>query len=453
MHWDPDQLAADASGTLRRRGNRPIDGAFIDSRTPRKDGLFVPIVAVRDGHDFIEAAIDAGASAVLIATGRPVPAGDATVVEVADTLEALTRLGRVRRERFRGPVVAITGSNGKTTTRAMVAAVLATKFARVLCTRGNFNNHLGVPLTLLAEPHDADAMVLELGMNAPGENAALADLVRPTIHVVTSVALEHLEFMGTIEAIAAAEAEPLRFVPLHGTVVLPSDEPLLAPHVPQGPTALRVGPDRGADVEIVSADPGPPMRATLRVGGGDLAVSLRLFGTHNARNAASAIAVGLTLGADPQAMVEALAKVEPVGDRGRTIALGDHMVIADCYNSNPGSVEVALRSLAALRGSRPGPLLAVLGDMLELGPREVELHRRVGELASELRLDGLVAFGERSRATADAASIDAVALVDVEAAARWIRGRLEGAPPGAVLVKASRGMKLERVVERLTEDA
>jgi UDP-N-acetylmuramoyl-tripeptide--D-alanyl-D-alanine ligase len=222
MRWTAEHLATAAGGRVVRRSDRPIAGAFIDSRTPIPGGVFVPVVAARDGHDFIADAVAGGAAAVLVMPGRAVPGGDCTVIEVDDTLVALGALARAARDEWTGPVVAISGSNGKTTTRAMIEAVLRTRFARVLATRGNFNNHLGVPLTLLGEPHEVDAAVLELGMSAPGENDHLAGIVRPDVAVITSVAIEHLEFMGSLEAIAAAEAEPVRHVRAGGVVVRPT---------------------------------------------------------------------------------------------------------------------------------------------------------------------------------------------------------------------------------------
>ncbi|MCA9714243.1 MAG: UDP-N-acetylmuramoyl-tripeptide--D-alanyl-D-alanine ligase, partial [Myxococcales bacterium] len=201
-------MAEITGGRALRDAGREVEGAFFDSRRPRAGGLFVPIVAARDGHDFIPQAVAGGAAAILQVRGRALPAGDTSVIEVEDTLAAFTALARDVRDRFTGPVIAITGSNGKTTTRGMIAAALACEggFQRVLCTQGNFNNNIGVPMTLTNGPDEPDAMVIELGMNAPGEVDALASVVRPTGAVITSVAVEHLEFMGSIEAIAAAEA-------------------------------------------------------------------------------------------------------------------------------------------------------------------------------------------------------------------------------------------------------
>ncbi len=470
MRWTPETLAEAAGGRLRQAGDRPIATAFFDSRQPRRDALFVPIVAARDGHEFIAAAAEAGASACLIGRGRPIPPGCAglTVVEVDDTLAGLTALGRAARSRIRGPVVAITGSNGKTTTRAFIEAALATGFDPVLCTRGNFNNHIGVPIILVGEPHEPAAAVLELGMSAPGENDALARVVAPTVHVITSIALEHLEFMGSLAAIAAAEAEPIAHLQAGPdgrppALVVPSDEPALIPHLPgpeRGIAVLRVGPEAGAEplaVTIVEVEVGERTRVVLRLRSGDrLALRLRCFGAHNARNAASAVAVAAQLELPLRPLGEALEAVEPVGDRGRTHELGPHLLIADCYNANPGSMEAALDSLARLREARPGPLIAVLGDMLELGPTQAQLHREVGRRAAALGLDAVLGFGPLAAQICAGARAGGIAAAQldgdaVEAAAAWVRERL-GERPGAALFKASRGLRLERVIERLLAD-
>jgi UDP-N-acetylmuramoyl-tripeptide--D-alanyl-D-alanine ligase len=451
-------LAEAAGGRLLRSSSRPIATAFIDSRAPIRDGLFVPIVAARDGHDFVDAAIRGGASAVLLQTGRSVPAGDLTVVEVEDTLAGLSSLGRHARDTVTGPVVAVTGSNGKTTTRAMVQAALETTYPNVLCTRGNLNNHLGVPLTLVGEPHQPAAAVIEMGMSAPGEVDHLAGIVRPDVAVITSIALEHVESMGTLEAIARAEFEVAAHLPEGGALVLPSDEPRLHALVDDALRErcgiLTFGPDEDADVRVLGVEVGAPTVARLEVEGTSLTVRLQTFGAHNARNAAAAVCVGKHLGLDLAAVAAGLERVEPVGDRGRAIAWGEHLIVADCYNANPGSMEAAVRSLAMLRAHRPGPLIAVLGDMLELGPDTVQLHTEVGELVADAGLDAVLGFGplsEHIAAGAVARDIDADHVVDdVAAAAAWVRARLEGKPPGAVLFKASRGIRLERVIEALT---
>lgn len=451
MRFDPPTLAQACGGRLVRNANAEITSAFIDSRTPIPGGLFVPIVADRDGHDFIAAALRGGAAAVLCHAGTELPDGNFTAVEVDDTLAAFGALAAHARSQCAGPVVAITGSNGKTTTRAMVEAVLRTRYDAVLCTRGNLNNHLGVPLTLLGEPHEPDAMVVEFGMSAPGENAHLASIARPTVSIITSVALEHLEFMGSIEAIARAEAEVVDFVPPHGAVIVPGEEETLRPYLGEAPTLIRqgVGP---FEVRIKDDRLGSRTEGTIVIGDRELAVSLRIFGLHNLRNAASALAVAHHLGLDLDRAARALADVEPVGDRGKVLEWSGHRIISDCYNANPGSMDVALRSLAKLREHTEGPLLAVLGDMLELGPRSPQLHAEVGALAARLGLDGLCGVGPLSAEMTRAAQANGLTSTHVstpDAAADWIREMLAGQPAGAILLKASRGIRLEGTVNAL----
>jgi UDP-N-acetylmuramoyl-tripeptide--D-alanyl-D-alanine ligase len=457
MRWTAEELARQTGGSILRRGNRPVEGVFIDSRSPVIGGLFVPIVAARDGHEFVEEACRRGASGVLVAGERrpQLPDGDVTIVAVDDTLAALHRLAATRRAAFSGPVVAITGSNGKTTTRALISAALESAFERVLYTQGNLNNHLGVPLTLLGAPDDPQAMVIEMGMSAPGENAMLASLVRPTIVVITSIAVEHFEFMGSLEAIAAAEAEPLSFLPRDGAIIVPSDTKLLDPHLRNdGPSVLRFGPGHLADVEVVEATQDERTRAILRCGGRRFRLELQTFGLHNAHNAAAAVAVGSVLGLPLDPLVEALQQVEPVGDRGRTHQWNGHLVIADCYNANPGSMETAMRSLGALRSARQGRLIAVLGDMLELGPRARDFHRDVGALAGEIGLDAVAGVGPCSAALVEAAAAAGVearhfTTDELDAAAQWAGEQADRGTPGAILFKGSRGIALERAVRTL----
>ncbi|MEZ4454529.1 MAG: UDP-N-acetylmuramoyl-tripeptide--D-alanyl-D-alanine ligase [Nannocystaceae bacterium] len=462
MRWTPEALAAITGGALRQRVDRPIHTAFFDSRQPVQDGLFVPIVAARDGHEFIPSAIAGGASAVLQGRGRPLHPG-ASVVEVDDPLRALEALAVDARERCPGPVVAITGSNGKTTTRAMITAVIGAAGGRILSTRGNLNNHLGVPLTMVGDPDEPTSMVIELGMSAPGENDHLAALVRPTHAVITSVALEHLEFMGSLAAIARAEAEPIAHIQPGGALLIPGDEPLLLEQVPAIDPPLVHTFAAGDDplVAVVGVELGERTVATLEVRdpeGGRQRVTVRLqaFGAHNARNAAAALAVGVDLGLDMQAMIAALEATAPVGDRGRVLSIGGRRVIADCYNANPGSMAAALRSLAGLRGGvdgRSGRLVAVLGDMLELGPDEDALHQEIGALCAELELDAVITVGPRVRHLGAAAAAGGIEVAGfdreadpaaIAAAARELSGA--GA---AILVKGSRGIRLERVIEAM----
>ncbi|MEE9386598.1 MAG: UDP-N-acetylmuramoyl-tripeptide--D-alanyl-D-alanine ligase [Nannocystaceae bacterium] len=456
MRWTPDELALAAGGRLRQRGPRPISGVFIDTRAPQRGAVFVPIVAQRNGHDFIEAAIAGGAHAVLQQIGRAIPSGSVSVVEVDDTLAALTRLAQHARNAISGPVVAITGSNGKTSTRALTAAALATRYRPLLCTRGNLNNHLGVPLTLLGSPHDPAAAVIELGMSAPGENAHLAKIVRPHAAIITSLALEHLESMGSFQAIVDAEAEVIPHLQPGGAIIVPENEPALLPHLQRASTAriLRFGSTSQADIRIRNVVVGPRTIAELELPGHKtVQISLDMFGSYHALNAAAAMCAALHFGLDPQNVAEALSRVKVVGDRGRWINCGEHALIADCYNANPGSMRAALSSLGALRNHRPGPLIAVLGDMLELGSQEASLHRDLGHHIADLGLDALITVGPRAKCIGEAARDGGILAAhfhkaDAEAAA-WLAKLVVDGPGATLLFKASRAIALEQLVQTL----
>ncbi len=458
------------------RGSRVISGAVIDSRVEHRDGVFVALVGVRDGHDFRDAAIEKGASAILQQRGRELPGlavdRDVTVIGVDDPLAALTQLAREVRGRFAGPAVALTGSNGKTTTRALTSALLELRWpGAVLSTRGNFNNHLGVPLTLLGEPHQPAAFCIELGMSAPGENEALASIVRPSVGIVTSVALEHLEFMGSLAAIVDAELEVAKHIQPGGALVIPGDDADIAQAlskmeqargVPLPFRVLRFGPAScDPDLSVEAVPDADVTRGKLRArDGAQFEIELALFGAHNLRNAAAAILAARHIGVADEGMVEALANVQPVGNRGRVLKVASTTVVADCYNANPGSMTVALRALAEAGRATNNRTIAVLGDMLELGETEQALHRDVGELVRELGIDHLFAVGSLGSWIADGARGGATRVQDLgviaeendlRAAVDEIRSLLADGQASTLLLKASRGIRLERVVTALVE--
>lgn len=465
MEWSPGELAVAARGELVRDGGGKISCAFIDSRAPIAGGLFVPIIAARDGHDFIVDAVRGGAHAVLVDHAHEIPELDpsVSVVRVGDTQGALDKLATAARARVNGPVVAITGSNGKTTTRAYIQAVLESHYEQVLCTSGNLNNHLGVPLTLLGTPHAPDAMVLELGMSAPGENAHLSEIVSPDVGVITSVGVEHFEFFESVEAIADAEFEVATSIRGAGSLIVPCDDALLAARAPSRACdrLIRVGPCTDADVRIerawIDEQASPRTQASVHLSGGRVyTVELRAFGLHNARNAAAALGVAEALEIPLEPVLDRLAQVEPVGDRGRVFRCGEHLVVADCYNANPSSMRAALSSFVALRACCDGPLVAVLGDMLEMGNASAQFHQDLGGEVADHGIDCLVGVGAKAVHAVSTAKTRGVTArgfdpSDVDAIVGAILDGLtsDAGGTGAVLFKASRGIRLERVVEQL----
>lgn len=442
MRLDTAQIAA-ATGGERLGPVVDVDGASIDSRTDVAGQLFVPIVADRDGHDFVDDAVAAGAPAYLTArddaTGRP-------AVRVDDTLVALAALGRHARDRLEERagtrVVGVTGSVGKTSTKDLLAAVLATTY-ETSANAASFNNELGVPLTLVGAADDTGAVVVEMGARGIGHIAHLCALARPTVGVVTAVAGAHLEQFGSVAEVAVAKGELVEALPATGTAVLNADWDLVAGlAVRTGASVLRYGIDRtDVDVHAENLRLDGELRPdfTLRTPWGSAPVRLAARGAHQASNALAAAAAGLAVGVELDAVVEALgtATLSPMRMDVRRRADG-LLVIDDSYNANPTSMEAALRALAALDVKRR---VAVLGEMAELGATSAADHRAIAELAASLGIAviavGTGAYGPSAHAVGGTGEV--VILL----------GGAELGDGDAVLVKGSRVAGLEAVARRL----
>lgn len=460
-------VAAFAKGELRSGQKAlPLEGVSTDSRNIGAQNLFVALRGESfDGHAFVAAAAERGAAAAVVERGFSSPALPAGfgLVEVEDTLAALGALARAHRRRF--PTLrlgAITGSNGKTTTKELTAAVLRAAFGATLATAGNLNNEIGLPLTLLRLDPSHAAAVVEMGMNHEGEIARLASIAEPGAGLVTCAQPVHLEGLGSVEAVARAKGELYHGLPAGAVAVANlDDERTTAQARASGrPLVTYGGPDHHeADVRlvrIVSHDRRGLAFEVSIAGGPDAFVRIPLVGLHNAQNACAALALGLALGGKLDAMLEGLVQARGF-DRRLEIkqAPGEVTVIDDCYNANPASMRAALQTARALAGQ--GRVLAVLGEMFELGSLEVEGHREVGEAAGAAGVEALVAFGSKARHIAAAASDHGVGSVlqtdSPEEALTWLRRQLR---PGDLLIaKASRGARLERVVDPLVagEDA
>ena len=438
-----------------------VAGVATDTRDLPAGCAFVALRGERfDAHDFVGAAAAAGARCAVVSAawaGAAAGAPPLPLLAVADTLAALGALAHLHRTRFHVPLVGVTGSNGKTTTREMLGAILRAR-GPALVTAGNLNNEVGVPRTLLGLEAGHWAGVVEMGMNHAGEIARLAAVAEPQIGLVTNAGPAHLAHFGTVEAVADAKAELYQALPSGGIAVANADDPRMLRRAQASGRRLitfAVGRGRRGDVvalEVLEHGPGG-LRFLLGVGQRELTVRLGLVGLHNRANAAAAAAAAVALGCDDREIVRGLEEARPVGRRLRIAALpGGATLVDDCYNANPASMSAALatlRELAARGGGRP---LAVLGDMLELGPAEAEAHRALGaEAAGVVRALG--AFGPRSAATAEGARAAGLAAADVHqgedvaALAAWVKERL--GPGDVLLVKGSRGMKLERLVEAL----
>jgi UDP-N-acetylmuramoyl-tripeptide--D-alanyl-D-alanine ligase len=423
--------------------DRPVRGISTDTRTLAPGDCFVALIGERfDGHDHLDAAAQAGASALVVADARRAPRAGVPVLEVPDTLVALGQLGRYRRDAWARPVIAVGGSNGKTSTKELLRAALGSTYA-VHATTGNLNNRIGVPLTLLALDDAADVAVVEAGTNEPGEIALLREIIRPDIALVTTVQEEHLEGFGDLAGVMAEELSLCEGVPL---AVVPADEDAVVAGARQrAARTVAAGLDQG-DRRASAHGLGPDGRGWLEWEGAR--VELPLPGAHNLRNAALALAVASEFGVAPAAAARGIAAMPQPPMRSAVGPLGRALLIHDAYNSNPGSARAALALLRDVGAGRQR--VAVLGTMRELGAASARAHREVAEaaLASGAELVcGIGEFAAPLRALGEGGP-RVLTADDVDDLWPQLRPRL--APDAAILLKASRGVKLERLVPLLT---
>lgn len=452
-----DEIVAATGGEVVSAGDPTFYGVAIDGRAARPGDLFAAVQGERfDGHDFLAQAAASGASGFLVSrtSGASGASGvSGTVVRVPDVRVALGRLGRHVRRRWGGPLVGVTGSSGKTTTKDLVGAMLG---EGALMSEASLNNETGVPLTLLRLRPWHRSAVVEMGMRGLGHIEYLAQLAEPDVGVVVNAGSAHVGVVGSAEAIARGKTE----IWLHTSraAVYPHDDARLrALAIERGIPADRhvtFGEAAGAAVRLVSYEPRADGSDTVYAASGrTLRVRVPLVGRHNAGNAACALAVAVALGLDVDAAARSLELARPPRHRSEVAELGGRHVLLDCYNANPASMAAALRTLAEqARGTRG---VAVLGDMRELGPLEDEEHDALGRLVKQLGVDHLITLGEAARGTARAARAAGVAHVEVvnvdhpEEAARLVASWTS--PGDWVLIKASRAMRLERVADALRE--
>ena len=440
--------AAAALGLSAAGDDVSFEGVSTDSRTISAGALFVAVRGPRfDGHDFVEAAWRRGAAAALV---ERVPNAPIPFILARDSVLVLGELAAAWRNRFRDLlVVGVTGSNGKTTVKEMIAAILRT-LGPVSSTRGNLNNQIGVPLTLCDFDAGHRAAVVELGANHRGEIAALTTLVRPSVGVVTQCAPAHLEGFGSIEGVARAKGELFERLPDDAAAVVNADDTYAGMwrKLAGRRRCITFGTGADAQVRVRAATGEGPKRTALDTPIGDMEVDLALPGAHNALNAAAAAAAAIAAGADRDAIRDGLASVRPAkgrleskrGPRGAEI-------IDDTYNANPTSLQAGLGVL----GAKPAPRWLVLGDMAELGPGAADLHAAAGRCARHHGVERLLAIGKLSAEAARAFGRGATHFEDCVALVERLREEL---PDGAtVLVKGSRSMALERVVDAIAERA
>lgn len=417
-----------------------------DTRALAPGALFVALRGERyDAHAFLAEAQRRGATGMVVRKGTPHPEGVA-VFEVDDTLVALGRLARERRRAVAGPVVAVTGTNGKTSTRQMLRAALATRW-RVHATHENQNNLVGVPLTILATPADGEALVVEAGASVPGEIARLRDIIEPSVAVVTNVSPGHLQGFGSLQATVAEKVGLLEGVPL--AVVGPRPADLAARAAAVAGRVVVAGLDRGAGVRPDQWELNHDGCPRIAFHGCQLRLSV--LGSHQADNAMIALAVAAELALDLPAVARALEQVSLPPGRCQLLRHGDLVVVYDAYNANPASVAASLATVEAMRGGRR--LVVALGSMLELGPDSEALHEEVAGAVVARRPDLIVVEGAFAAAFArHAARLSDRLLVadDADSMGRLLAARLRG--DEVVLLKASRGVQLERAIPYLIPD-
>jgi UDP-N-acetylmuramoyl-tripeptide--D-alanyl-D-alanine ligase len=452
-------IVAGAVGGKLKSGSADevIDGFAIDSRTLVPGDLFFAIVAARDGHAFVDSAFGRGAAGVVVESGR-IERLDSVVIEVADTTRALQVLGRHVRRASNAKVVAITGSAGKTTTKEAIAEFLSVRY-EVVKNRGNLNNHLGLPLSLLELRHGADIAVMELGMNHTGEIRVLVDIAEPEVRVWTNVGDAHFGHFQSQDEIASAKAEILERASASDLLICNADDPRVMAHAARFKgRVVSFGTSDTADVraeriEDLGID---GVRAELRTATDNAAVHVPLLGRGNLLNVLAAAAVATELGVPLEEITSRAARLRPAPHRGEVLRLGSGVtVIDDSYNSSPSALLKALAVVAEER--RATRKAAVLGEMLELGDHARRLHDECGRAAADAGLQRLVAVGGDAAKTLAAAAVAAGMSADSvtwaatsDAAADLITSWL--APGDLVLVKGSRGIKTDVVVDRIAAE-
>lgn len=424
-------------------------GYSIDSRTLQPGDLFFAVRGERlDGHDYVEAALAKGAVAAVVERGPAERFADKSkLMVVEDSLVALQRLGAAVRRLWGKPLIGVTGSAGKTTTKECIAHVLGARH-HVLKSQGNLNNHFGMPLQLLKLEPEHDVAVIEMGMSHAGEITALAKLAEPDCGVVTMVAPVHLEFFDSIAGIARAKYELIESLHAGGIAVLNADDEYVSQfgrdfhgrvvmfglHKPADVVARNIqsrGPE-GSAFEIV-------------VDGESLPAILPLLGEHNIYNALAASAAALQHGVMPSQITSALASLRPSEKRGQVVEIRGATIINDCYNSNPRALNAMIDTLASIPAKRH---ILVAGEMLELGPTGEAMHRESGQHAAEKKIDVVIGVRGLARALAEGAcggGSQSQFLETPEQAGEWLARELR--PGDAVLLKASRGVKLEKALE------
>jgi UDP-N-acetylmuramoyl-tripeptide--D-alanyl-D-alanine ligase len=471
--WELDEVRRAVKGKWLARGGRQFNGRVCtDSRKAGEGELFVASAGkTHDAHGFVGAVIERGVAAAIVHRELPAEmlalaaAKDVAIILVEETVAALNRLAAAYRagtagenSGMRARVLAVGASNGKTTTKRIIHALLSEKLHGHASPK-SFNNNIGMPLTLLEVEAAHDYVVVEIGTNSPGEIAALGEVCRPDVAVITNVGLEHLEKLGDLAGVAREEAAIAPFVVNGGTLVLMADMPeLLAAVKGSGATAQKIligregavgtASGRGDEPELVLTGVVETLEGTTFSINGRGSFRLPLLGEHNAANALMAIAVARRLGLSDEQIAAGLLKVTPAEGRLEVMTIGTWQVIHDAYNANPSSMEAALKMFRGIPG--PGRKVLILGDMLELGTSSDFWHVQVGMMAVEWRFEFLIAIGHEMSAAAETAESHGMPFKYFPTTAEARKEIMDFLQPGdRILLKGSHGMALETIVDIL----
>ncbi|MEK6576904.1 MAG: UDP-N-acetylmuramoyl-tripeptide--D-alanyl-D-alanine ligase [Nitrospirota bacterium] len=454
-------ISATVGKSVGKKSRTEINGVSTDSRNINPGDLFVPLKGKKfDGHIFIDQAFKMGASSALISneyisTINKELLGGRIVIQVEDTLMALQGLAAMHRRRFNIPVIAVTGSNGKTTTKEMAYSILNNSL-KTLRNEGNLNNYIGVPLTIFKLSPDHQAFIAEMGISIKGELSELCKIALPTKGVITNIGPTHLETLGSIEGVAEAKYELARFTEATGgCLILNGDDPYLARLIPDiKADLLTYGMEKEAKIRGVRSDlkEGYGESLIIRRYDGETDIQLRLFGRHNIYNALAAAAIATSLGFRLDEIKRGLEGFVPVPLRSETVRLRKGtMIINDSYNANPASMRCAISTLGEVKGR--GMAIAVLGDMLELGASSMDAHLEIGRFTATCGIDRLILYGDMAAQIQKGAKDAGMDQKSIR-----ICGNKDDIPQlllemagkdDAILVKGSRGMGLDSVVKKL----
>lgn len=451
-----DDIVSSVKGKVLEKVKTEFSDIVTDTRKLAEGVLFVALKGERfNGETFAKEAIEKGAAGVLVSSDYEYAEklGGTVIQAEGDTQTAYQQIAAFWRRKFNIPVITITGSNGKTTTKDLTASVLGAKFS-VLKTQANFNNEIGLPMTLLNMQDSHDVAVVEIGMRGLGQIAALAPVAGPNIGIVTNVGETHMELLGSMENIAKAKGELVEAIPSGGTVILNNDNPYVAKMSEKCQPDVKVvtfGIEQEADIkasDIENLGRETKFKCTLSKDGEAKEFVLPMAGRHNVYNSLAAIAAGVVLGLSYEEIAKGLGQLEMSKMRFEYKQVGEYTVINDAYNASPMSMEAALNTISEVATGRT---VAVLGDMLELGENEAELHRNVGRKVPASGISLLIAYGKLGKHIAEGARekgmTEVLEALSHEEAAELLHKHLKTGD--TILFKASRGMKLEKIIDLL----